>query len=123
MKMIIDILVIAVASFAAYLVYMVAERAFRNFGGFNSPKLIAGIVAILTLLAIVDLGKGVVMLLLIPYAALGITLVALCLLSFLANQQNTRFMRTVAGNCRAFGRLAQAWVRRIRKEMDNFWQR
>jgi hypothetical protein len=123
MNVVFDILVIVVACFAAYLVYRVAEQTLRHLG-LRTPGAIAFAVALLTLLAVVNLGKGVVLLLLIPYAALGISLVVLFLLSF----YGVKMQRTAACAIRS-AQLCLRWVchaaaersRRHRLRPRNTW--
>src|SRR5437867_4086937 len=79
-----DILVAAVSCFAAYLVYVVAEAALKSFNAFQLPRALAFVVSMLTLLAMVALGRAIIVLLLIPYAVLGVVLVGLYLTRFFA---------------------------------------
>ena len=91
MNTIIYMLVVVIACFAAYLVYVVAEPALKHFGFVKNIRVIAFVVAMVTLLAILDLGSGVVALLLIPYAALGIALVVLFLMGLLGTKTNWQY--------------------------------
>lgn len=118
-----DVLVIGVACFAAYLVYVVAEQALKDFRLFNSRKAIPFAVAMLTLLSIVELGRGIILLLLIPYAALEITLVILYLMCLFAAKTNGKRLPTVGVWYQGFGRVGRACVRRMREEATKLWLR
>jgi hypothetical protein len=119
MKALLDILTVMVACVAAYLVYIVSEPAFRNLASFKLPKILVWCISILTLLAILELGRGVVMILLIPYAALGIGLVVLLLVNlFVRNgipappQVIASCMRTLRTVGREYMNRAAALVRK-----------
>jgi len=70
-------LVLTVATVAAVLTYIVGFQAFKTFTALRSPRLIAVIVAVLTGLSLFSLGGIVVALILVPYAALGLSLLLL----------------------------------------------
>ena len=117
MKVTFDIFVIVVACFAAYLVYVLTEQAFRKFSAVHSPKPIAFAVSMLTLLAIVELGRGVVVLLLMPYAALGMALVALYLLRLFAGKTHWKTLRALQQYLQSLRRTVQTLIRRTREQV------
>ena len=116
-----DILVTAVGCCAAYLVYVVSEQALRNSSLFASRKAIAFAVSMLTLLAIVALGKAVVFLLLIPFAALGVALVVFSLIHHLGVIKNLETRRAVQSSCEALRKSARDFVRSIQKVVSDLW--
>lgn len=123
MNIVVNVLVIGIACFAAYLVYVLAAQALRNFSLFNSRRAVPFAVAMLTFLSIEELGRGIILLLLIPYAALGITLVLLYLICLFAATTNGKKLPTVGCWYQAFRRIGRACVRRIREEAANLWPR
>lgn len=117
MRIVIDIIVTATACFAAYLVYVVADQILRQLN-WAPPRIIPLVIAMLTLLAVLELGKGIVFFLLIPYAALGIALLVL----YLAGLVRTTAYWTVS---RRGNRLRQsvqnfslACARKARRTLD-----
>jgi hypothetical protein len=116
MNIAVNVLVIGVACFAAYLVYVVAERAMKNFSPLNSRRVIPFAVALLTLLSIVELGRGIILLLLIPYAALGITLVVLYSMRLLAAKTKGKKFSMAKYWPRSLHTVCRAYMRRIREE-------
>lgn len=116
-----DLLVAAVACFAAYLVYTVAEPALKSFNVFQSPRAVAFAVSMLTLLAIVALGRVIVVLLLIPYAALGVVLVGLYLMRLFATRSATHKPLSFESYCHEVKKAGCAVGRRIQQELDRLW--
>ena len=114
MNIAVDVLVIGVACFAAYLVYVLAAQALRNFSVFNTRKAIPFAVSMLTFLSIVELGRGIILLLLIPYAALGITLVALYLLCLFAGNANGKRFSNARRRPWSHHKICRGYLRRIR---------
>jgi len=90
MNIVLDIFVIGIACFAAFLVYAFTEQAVRHMQFGISPRAIAAAVAMLSFLAITGLGRGVALLLLIPYAALGLSLVILYLMALFGIKTNAQ---------------------------------
>jgi hypothetical protein len=120
MNIVVDVLVVGIGCFAAYLVYLVAEQALKNFSLMNSRKVIPLLVAMLTLLSIVELGRGIVLLLLIPYAALGITLAALYLMCLFANKTNGKRFSKVECFHGSLQQACRACLRQIREQATSF---
>ena len=77
------ILLIPIAGAAALLAYAVSHRVIKTLTTVGSPRLIAAIVALLSGISILSLGDGVIALILIPYAALGLSLLFLAPLKWL----------------------------------------
>ncbi len=123
MKTVLDIMVIAVACFAAGLVYVVAQQLLEELNLVNAPKFISFAVAMLSLLAIVELGRGVVFLLLIPYAALGLSLVVLYIISLFPGTTNNKNRRPIKCCCQSFERILRTCIRRIQEKAADFRSR
>ena len=75
------LLPIAVASMI--LTYAASHQVLKSFTALRPPRLIVLMVALLTGLSLLSLGNGVVTLILLPYAALGLTVLVLVLLKCL----------------------------------------
>ena len=116
-----DILVTAVGCCAAYLVYVVSEQALRNSSLFASRKAIAFVISMLTLLAIVALGKAMVFLLLIPFAVLGVALVVFSLIHHLGVIKNLETRHAVQSSFEALRKSARDFVRSIQKAVSDLW--
>jgi len=117
-----DIVIVAVACFAAYLVYVVAEQALKSLSAFQSPKAVAYVVSMLTLLAIVALGRAIVVLLLIPYAVLGVVLVGLYLMRFFAVRSTGQISPTLKSYYQSVRRAGRDFVRRTQQELNRLWR-
>jgi hypothetical protein len=118
-----DILVVAVAGFAAYLVYVIAKPALQSFNAFQSPRAVAFVVSMLTLLAIVALGRAIILLLLIPYAVLGVVLVGMYLTRFFAVRSTGPIPPTLKPYCQSVRRAGRACAKRIQEESDKHWSK
>jgi hypothetical protein len=79
-----QLLTIPIALTATMVTYIVSYQVLREFTSLESPGLVAAVVALLTGLGLISLGDGVVTLILIPYAALGLWLLLLPGLKWLA---------------------------------------
>jgi hypothetical protein len=101
----------------------VAEPALKDFSLFNSRKAIPFAVAMLTLLSIVELGRGVLLLLLIPYAALGIMLVVLYLMCLFAAKTNGKCLSEAQHCLRSLHKAFGSCMRRIREECTGLRRR
>ena len=77
------LLALPLAVAATILTYAVSYRVLTTFTLLQPPRLIAAIVAILSGLSLLSLGGGVIPLLLIPCAALGLSLPIVLLLKWL----------------------------------------
>jgi ABC-type uncharacterized transport system permease subunit len=119
MKTVLDIIVIAAACFAACLVYVLAQHSLRKFNLVNSSRAISFAVAMLTLLAIVELGRGIVLLLLIPYAALGMTLVVLYLWECFRTTKNRTVSRGGNQVHQFLRKTALASAKQMRRTLDS----
>lgn len=117
MTTIINIAVIAVACLAASLTYVAAEQVMNRLS-LGSPRVISFVVAMLTFLAILELGKGIILLLLIPYAALVLTLVALYLSRFFNTKMRNSTTRA-ARNTQRF--LQRMWCTHTGKSPHPRW--
>ena len=120
MTTIIYLVVIVVACFAAYLVYMAAEKAMRHIS-LGPPKILSFAVAMMSLLAILELGRGIILLILIPYAALGIALLTLYLLSFYRIRIPYAVIRAVRSAQQFLRRMYHECRRRLRQP-DRNWR-
>lgn len=78
-----NLLILPIAGAATILTYAVSQQVLKTFTAFGPPRLIAAVVALLSGLNLLSLGDGVVTLILIPYAALGLSLLVLVLLKWL----------------------------------------
>jgi hypothetical protein len=116
-----DILVVLVACFAAFLVYAVAKPALKSFSTFQSPRAVAFVVSMLTLLAMVTLGGAIVFLLLIPYAVLGAVLVGLYLMRFFDVPSTKQIPPTLKSCYQSVRRAGRACAKRIQEESDRLW--
>lgn len=119
----VDILVIGVACFAAYLVYGISEAALKQFSALQLPKIIPLAVSLLTLMAIVELGRGIVLLLLIPYAALGLALVVLYFMGRCASRSNSRAATMLISCVQFLQRTLRACARRVQEVVKELGQR
>lgn len=108
MTTIIDMAVIVFACVAAYLAYAAAEHTLHHLN-LGAPRAVSLAVAMLTFLAVLELGKGIIILLLIPYAALGLALLVLYFWSF----YNARMPNAGARIARNAQRFLQ-WISRSR---------
>ena len=77
------LLLLPIAVAATILTYAVSYRVLTTFTVLQPPRLIAAIVAILSGLSLLSLGGGAIPLILIPYAALGLSLPIVLLLKWL----------------------------------------
>ena len=101
-------LIVAVA--AAALTFMISRRALRDVSGLEHPTTIALIVAILGGMGILQLGDGVVTFILLPYAALALTLATLFFINLIQGspraqglrEQAVRFARRLADRLKEF---------------------
>jgi hypothetical protein len=80
---IMNLLLVPIAIAATVVTYGVSYHVLNKLGVFGSPRLIAGCVALLSGLSLLSPGNGVVTLILLPYAALGLSLLLLPLLRWL----------------------------------------
>lgn len=78
-----SLLLLPIAVAATILTYTVSYRVLQKFTALEPPRLIAAVVALLSGLSLLSLGDGVVTLILIPYAALGLSMLVLLLLRWL----------------------------------------
>ena len=65
------------------LTYAVSFRALKNFTAIESPRLVAVCVALLSGLGLLSLGNGLITLILIPFATLGLSLLIFALFRWL----------------------------------------
>jgi hypothetical protein len=77
------LLLLPIAVAATILTYAASHHVLKTFTALGHPRLIAGIVALLSGVSLLSLGDGVITLILIPYAALGLSLLFLPLLKWL----------------------------------------
>lgn len=117
-----DILMIAVACFAAYLVYTITEPVLRRISTFQATKAVAFAVSMLTLLAIVALGRASMLLLLVPFAALGIALVGLYSLRYFAARSASHKPPAFESYYHEVKKAGCAVARRIQQELDRLWR-
>ncbi len=94
----------------------------RNEGaaGFALPA-DARVISMLTLLAIVALGKAMVFLLLIPFAVLGVALVVFSLIHHLGVIKNLETRHAVQSSFEALRKSARDFVRSIQKAVSDLW--
>lgn len=78
-----NLLLLPIAGAASVLTYAVAFQALKNFSAFESPRLIALCIALLSGLGLLSLSNGLITLILIPYAALGLALLSFALFRWL----------------------------------------
>src|SRR5262245_3382891 len=92
-----NMLLIPIAILAAVMTYLVTSYVLRTFGTFDSPRLIALCIALLSGFSLLSFGQGFVVLILLPYAALGLTILPLLLLKWLIGSTSRfdlkRFLR------------------------------
>jgi hypothetical protein len=69
-----------VTGFVVVVVYVVSHHALKTFTSFGPARLLAAIVALLSGLSVLSMGNSVVTVMLIPYPALGLSLLFLPLL-------------------------------------------
>ena len=94
--MIITITKLLVAVAAAAVTFTVSRRALRDVSGLEHPTAIALIVAILGGVGIHQLGDGVVTFILLPYAALALTLATLFSINLIQGSPRARVLREQA---------------------------
>lgn len=83
-----QLILILIALVATIVTYSVSLHALRQFNVFESPRPLAAVVALLTGLSMFSVGSSVILLILIPYAALGVSLLLLPLLKWLLRNGN-----------------------------------
>jgi hypothetical protein len=76
--------IVPLAVVATVLTYAATYQVLKGFGLFESPRLIAVITALLSGLGLLSLGSVIVPLILLPYAALGLSLLFLLLLRWVS---------------------------------------
>jgi len=85
-----QLLMIPIAIAATVLTYVVSHHVINAHTTLGSARPLATMIALLTGLSLLSLGNGVVMLILIPYAALGLSLLLLPLLRWLLHRSTGR---------------------------------
>ena len=78
-----NLLLLPIAVAATILTYAASQHVLKTFTAAGPPRLIAAIIALLNGLSLLSLGDGVVALILVPYAALGLSLLLLVLVKWL----------------------------------------
>jgi len=78
-----NLLIIPLAAAATILTYAASYHALKTIPAFGRPRVIAAIVALLSGLGLLSLGDGVATVILLPYTALGLSLVFLLLYKWL----------------------------------------
>ena len=82
-----------VAAFAASLTFLISRRVLRDVSGLDHPTAIALIVAVLGGMGILQLGDGVIVLILLPYTALALTLAAIFFINLIQDSPRARQLR------------------------------
>jgi hypothetical protein len=82
-----QLLLIPIALMATLLTYAVCYQVLNKFSVCPSPRSLAAAVAFLTGLSLLSAGSGVVAVILIPYAALGLSLLLLPFLKWLCRSE------------------------------------
>lgn len=84
------LIALPIAAAAMILTYVASYHVLKTHTAFGSPRLIAAIVAALSGIGLLSLGESIVMLILIPYAAVGLSLLFLLLLKWLESARAER---------------------------------
>ncbi len=74
-----DTIMLIGVGIVAVITMLVSAQAFRQFSAFAFPRILAVCVGILCFIALLNSGSGTLSVLLLPYAALGLAIVA-CLI-------------------------------------------
>jgi hypothetical protein len=88
-----NLLLLPIVVAATILTYVATYHALRTSTTIESPRPIAAMVALLTGVSLLALGQGIVALILIPYAALGLSLLFLLLSRLLRQSEAGRELK------------------------------
>ena len=90
-----NLLLLPIAGAASALTYAATYHALKNFTTIESPRLVAVCIALLSGLGLLSLGNGLITLILIPFATLGLSLLAFALFRWLVRSGAWREIQNI----------------------------